>query len=61
MVWEKDVGILKINHTYKIPNVTVRRFSGSKYVSLSERSTIKEAKDIGEVVEDSVDMGPDRA
>ena len=59
VAWEKDVGVLKVGCTYKFTNVTVRMFSGVKFLSLSESAMIEEVADIGEVVEENVDEGLD--
>ncbi len=48
VVREKDVGVLKVDCSYKLKNVTVRSFIGRKYIS-SDNSTIQELGDIGEV------------
>ena len=55
VAWEKDVGVVKVGCSYKFCNVTIRSFSGAKYLSLSENSAIEEVEDIGEVVEEDAD------
>lgn len=38
-------------------NITIKTFSGVRYMSLSSKSTIQEVGDVGEVVEEVVDNG----
>ncbi len=37
VAWEKDVGVLKVDFTYKIRNVTVQAFNGAKYLIIIVR------------------------
>lgn len=55
VAWEKDVGMVKVGCSYRFCNVTVRSFSGAKYLSLSENSGIEEVEDVGEGVEEETD------
>lgn len=57
VIWEKDVGVVKVGCTYKFSNVMVWTFSGAKYLSLLENAVIEEVADIGDVVEKNVDEG----
>ena len=59
VAWEKNVGVLKVGSTYKFCNVTVRMFSGAKFLSLSENAVLEEVTDMGEVVEEDVEEGVD--
>lgn len=52
VLWEKDVGTLIEDQTYKLTNVTIRTFNGIKYISLSENAKIVAVDDIGEVIDD---------
>lgn len=55
--WDRDVGVLQVGHSYALKNVTIREFNGAKYVSLSDRASMEEVADIGEVVTDDVVEG----
>ena len=57
VVWEKDMNKLKEDYSYRLINVTIRTFNGSKYLSLSEKSYIEEITDIGDVVDEGATMG----
>ena len=57
VLWEKDVGTLREEQSYKFTNVTIRTFNGVKYLSLSENAKIITVDDIGEVVDDDVEEG----
>ena len=38
---EKDINKLKEDNSYRLINVTIRTFNGTKYLSLSEKSCIE--------------------
>ena len=52
VAWEDNIGKIKEGNSYKIMNVTVRSFNGSKYLSIAERSVIKVVDDIGYVIDE---------
>ena len=51
VLWERDVGSLEEDRSYKMRDVVVRMYRGEKYLSVGDGSTIEEVEDIGEVVE----------
>ena len=57
VLWEDHIQLLKVDHSYQLSNVTVRSFNGVKYVSLSEKSSVKEVSDIGDVIDEVVGDG----
>ena len=52
VVWEKQIALVEDGKSYKLNNVTVRSFNGTKYISLGENSLVEEIEDIGEVADD---------
>ena len=55
VLWERDVGKCLENNTYQLNNVTIRSFNGIKYLSLSEKSSVEEVQDLGDVVTGTID------
>jgi len=51
-VWEKQIPLVEDRKSYKLNNVTVRSFNGTKHISLGENSLVEEIEDIGEVADD---------
>ena len=55
VAWELHVDVLQEDQTYKISNITVQSFNGTKYMSVAENSLIKKTEDIiGEVVDETL-------
>ena len=40
VVWEDRVGLLEVEKSYELKNVTVRAYQGVKYLSLSEKAEV---------------------
>ena len=51
VVWEKNIGTFDVNSCYKLTDVMVKSFNGTKYLSLLEKSPVAKVEDIGEVVQ----------
>ena len=51
ITWQEQVNTLKEEYSYKLINVTIRSFSGAKYISLGQKSEVQQISDIGGVVE----------
>lgn len=49
VLWDIDVGKLKIEQCYKLENFTVRAFQRVKYLSVSDNTIIKQIDKIGEI------------
>ena len=45
------LGNFDVDDCYEFKHVTIKSFSGAKYLSLSERSSVVKITDIGEVVD----------
>ncbi len=55
-VWENNINTLQPRKSYKLTNVVVREFNGTKYLSTAfENSTVEEVADIGQVLDPSED------
>ena len=52
VLWETHTDKVEEGNSYKLENVTVRSFNGSKYLSAGEKAVIKSVQDIGYVVDD---------
>ena len=50
MLWESDVGKLIEGTSYKFSNALLRQYGGTKYISVSESTSINEVADIGVIV-----------
>ena len=53
VVWEKNIGTFDVNSCYKLTDVMVKSFNGTKYLSLLEKSPVAKVEDIGEVVQNA--------
>ena len=51
VLWEHDVKRFELNQCYELRNVTIKSFNNAKYLSLSDKSSVSEAEDIGEVTD----------
>ena len=57
VLWEEAVDMLEAGTSYKISEVAVKMYSGKKYFTLTDNSTVEVINDIGEVVEGAADSG----
>ena len=57
VLWEESVGLLQMNQTYNLKNITVRSFKGEKYLSCSHSFEQAVAADYGKVVDASAVHG----
>ena len=55
VIWEDRVGLLEVEKSYELKNVTVRAYQGVKYLSLSEKAEVKEVCDVGDVSDEVID------
>ena len=56
-VWQDQINILEQDKSYKLDNLTVRSYNGSKYLTLPKSEfVVKNVDDIGEVKEEQVVM-----
>lgn len=56
-LWESDIGSLEDGLSYRLTNIVVRSYQGTKYLSLPKNKDgvlIEEIKDIGDVAEDDL-------
>ena len=53
-MWLGKIAVLKEDRSCKIISVIVPSFNGEKYVSLSEKSTIEQMNDIGNVLREEI-------
>ncbi len=51
VLWQQDVGKLEEDHSYKISDAGLRVYRDVRYLSVSERCTITEIEEIGEVAD----------
>ena len=51
VAWEKDVDSLLEGKSYKLKDVNIRQFKGTKYLSIGVDCQIEAIEDIGEVIE----------
>ena len=52
VLWEKDVGVLQKDCSYKLQAMTVRSFEGIRYLYKGTNSHLQSVDDIGDVAED---------
>ena len=50
MLWESDVGRLIERTSYKFSNALLHQYGGTKYISVSESTSISKVADIGVIV-----------
>ena len=53
VAWEQHVDDVQEDKSYKLMNVIVRSFNGSKYISVGQESEVVTIEDIGEVIDNS--------
>ena len=51
VLWENDIGKLTEDTSYKLENVLLREYGGTKYLSVSENTIITEVSDIGDIID----------
>ena len=51
VLWEGQIGVLQVDCSYKIIDVTVRIYRGDKYLPASPNCQISEIEDIGDTIE----------
>ncbi len=62
VLWQEHIGLPKKEKSYALEEVTVNRYEGRKYLTVSERSKSEEIDDIGAVAEvESDEDGTSRA
>ena len=51
MLWESDVGKLKVDSSYELENVNVRQYNQMKYLTINESTIMTRCEDLDEVVD----------
>lgn len=55
VLWNENIGRFTTDQTYHLTEVSVRQYAGDVYLSLTANAEVKEADDIGEVIESVTD------